>query len=140
MEIRKAKKTDLKDLVEIVKGAEILWDYFGKQSHKMILKLINNKDFVFLVAEENKKILGFLDFEIEKEAGRIYLNTIAVRKDSRGRGVGAMLFKKMEEYVIKLKLKKVFFIVRDYNREMNSFAKGKKFKLVTKLNYWEKDY
>lgn len=140
VKIRKANKQDISDLVEILEDANALEDYFGKHKDKMLLKIMKQKDFVFLIAELDNKVVGFISFEIEKEAERIFLDVLAVHKNFRKMGIGTQLFEEMEKYLDKLKLKKLFFIVRDYTKEMNAMARKRGFKLSCKLNRWEKEY
>jgi len=140
MIIRKVNKKDVKDLSEIIKTARVLEDYYGEYDKRALAKMITKKGFVFLVAEEDGKVVGFINFEVEKDIGRIFLDTIAVHKKFRGKGIASVLYAEMEKHIARLKIKRLFMIVRDYNKEMNEMAKKRGCNLSCKLNYWAKNY
>ena len=49
-----------------------------------------SKPFEFLVAEENKKIIGFII--LEKNAGNFWISNVMVKKEFQKNGVGKQLF------------------------------------------------
>lgn len=111
MEIRKARKEDMKEVQDLRYllssfekeiGANISvpeWGYteVGEKDYNYFL----NKQFIY-VAEENEKIVGFITGEIlsKKEWYTVQLGTINnlfVLKEYRGKGLGKQLMETMME-------------------------------------------
>ena len=94
IKIRSARREDLLSCEKIGKVKEFkvsTGDYFKVNYIKYYL----SKDF-FLVAEENKKIIGFIIAEkIRAKGATIWY--IAVSQEKRGRGVGQRLIQEFEK-------------------------------------------
>lgn len=103
MKIRPGKKDDLKELIELDKelDKEIKWGVPIKKSE--FLKLIREKRI--FVAEEKKKIIGYLSSEIENK--KIILDALYVSKDFRNKNVANMLIKKFLSGLKKTKYNEV---------------------------------
>jgi len=103
IKIRLGKKEDLKELIELDKESnrEIHWWTSMKKSE--FLELIREKRI--FVAEEKKKIIGYISSEIRNK--KIILDAIYVRKDFRNKKVANMLIKKFLSGLKKSKYKEV---------------------------------
>lgn len=114
VKIRKATKEDIPILEKIDKFGLQLNKYSGidkldknfkeKKEHKNYYwKFIYGKKKWCYVAEENKKIVGFILFNVEKRAEyfRIkkagYIDLLFIDKKSRGRGISRLLMQKATE-------------------------------------------
>ncbi len=97
MSVRKAEKEDLREIAAIAKECltEPLDEVFFYQEWK------ENPIATILVYEEEKRILGFLDFYLYFEVASIA--QFAVRKREQKRGIGKTLLKAMEEILKKEK-------------------------------------
>ena len=139
MEIRKATKKDTLRLVNIVNGVKSLEDFPGEYSQSMFNKKIGERDNLFLVIEIDKIIVGFIICEINKEGKRIYIDSLAVDKNYRNKGIAGKLIKFVEKYSRKEKLKTIYFNTRIWNKSMNKLAEGNKYKIKDKFFIWEKN-
>ena len=70
-----------------------------RSTPKWIRKIIENPDVYYYVATENKKIIGFCDFDKEKLRG-LYIHPKWI-----GKGVGKKLIKKAESLAMKKGIK-----------------------------------
>lgn len=138
MIIRKATSRDIPYLIKIVKGVPSIEDYPGEYDKSLFANMLKDKNTRVIVAEIEGKIVGFKEFKVDRDAKRIYGESIAVLKNYQGKGTAKALFSYMEEYAKKHKIKRISFIVRDWNTSMNFLAKKKGYKLSDKFNFWEK--
>ena len=123
--IRKAKMRDIPQLIKIVKGVSSIEDYPGEYNRAYFNKMLNRNNV--LVAEINAKIVGFIEFEWDKDARRVFLESLAVLKKFRGQGIGSKLFGKIELFAKDHKAKRMSMLVRNWNKDMNKLAKKKGF-------------
>lgn len=73
-----------------------------------------------MVAEENKKILGFvLGFKLTKN--EVFLDSLAVGKDARGKGVGKKLIKEFRKKLKKQNVEESFLIAPLFNKKTHKF-------------------
>ncbi len=115
MIIRKAKIKDFDQILKLqleLEDAECKFDsnliercYSTKEGKKRLKERIKNKNQVFLVAESNNNILGFIDGRMMDEA--IWykekvgiLEHICVRKENRRENVASNLLKEFEHEII----------------------------------------
>ncbi len=138
MKIRKANKSDVPKLINIVRGMRCIEDYPGEYNRMLFENMLKDKDTILIVAEIDNEIAGFQEFKIDKSAKRIYGESLAVSKDFQKKGVGSKLLEVMETYAKKNKFKRISMLVRDWNKPMNSLAKKKNYKISDKFNFWEK--
>ena len=95
------------------------------------------KDNIFLVAELEKKVVGFLHGKIIWH-GWCMIDTVAVMNGYRGRGVGSLIVERMQR---NLKKKGVFFIqglVGESYKRTRKFWKKKGFKEGRRFIWFEK--
>jgi len=138
MSIRKSTLKDIPQLIGIVQGVKSVEDFAGEYSHKMFRDMLNRKNNIFFVEENNNKVRGFIACYVNKQGKRIYLDTIAVAKDQRGKGIANNLTEFIEKWAKDNKMKSIYFNVRDWNRPMNKLAKKRKYKLKERFFLWEK--
>ena len=136
--IRKARKTDIPELVKLVKKEKTVEDYPGEYSTDVFKQMLKDKDTMLFVIEEDKKPIAFQEFKIDKSQKRIYLETIIVSKKYRGRGLASTLIKKVENFAKSKKFKRISFVTRKWNKPMNFLARKQGFKQKDELIYWEK--
>jgi ribosomal protein S18 acetylase RimI-like enzyme len=118
MKIRKAKPEDKQQFIKLAKKADQRPEYW---SEKRFTKLIKEKDSLFLFAEENGKLIGYVgikkkDYEesfkkinFEEFAGVAW---IAVLPEYREKHVGSKLLKESEKYAKKWKKKGIWLDCR----------------------------
>lgn len=100
--IRPAKIADCKECLEISKTLELSLPN-GEPQHIEWLEAFVKENQIFLVAEEDKKIVGFAMGErVTGDLGLLHL--IAVKKDSQDKGIGSKLLIEFENECKKRKL------------------------------------
>lgn len=146
MKIRKAKRQDINEIVELYikffkymrKFAKFVKNKKENSVNKEELKKFlakrikpSNKE-LFLVAEENKKLLGFIASEImssrESRTDKKVLEVVDVYVDNKRKGVGKKLFIEVEKWA---RLNNIRFIQWEYlygNKTADSFCVKNKFK------------
>lgn len=115
--IERAKPSDKEALLSLLEEFAREMKTLGKGKTKGLRKrwkislMLRIKSGKVLVARENGNLVGLVIFSSrsERDAGYegedyIYLDTIFVRKDARGRGVGRALMEKLIEFAKKQKV------------------------------------
>ena len=144
MKIRKANKKDIKQILELNLQ---LFDYHakidkyyktGKESNnefaKHLRKIISKRSFRIIVAEENKKLCGFLVGHIGKPKGYAkpkkigMLSTAFVCKECRRSGIGKLMFEDFLGWCRKKKVKNIELSVDSRNEIGNGAWKKFGFK------------
>jgi len=121
VEIRKAKISDANEIFKLEKEwkkENISWGIFlSKTRKKEIIKEIKNE--IWYIAENNKKIIGYINgkiikakgikpaFEIKKGEKYAELNAVYVLKKFRGKKIGDLLIKKLFEDFQNQKIKTI---------------------------------
>jgi ribosomal protein S18 acetylase RimI-like enzyme len=141
MKIRKARLNDKKELIELIQLAD---ERTKEKASKKVEKYLNSKKGFFLLAIENKKIIGYLLFSIKEdedkisgeiETGHSSVEWIAVHPDFRNKKIGSKLLNKTKEYIKKYKTKGLLLTCRDDALEFykkNNFKKIKTYNKKTK--------
>ena len=137
IKIRKATRKDIPQLVGIVKGVKSIEDYPGEYSKPLFEKMLEDDETIVLVAEINKRVVGFHEFSINHD-NVINVESIADSKKHQGKGIASILLDEMEKYAKRTHVKRIAFIVRDWNGSMNHLAEKRGYKIKNKFNYWEK--
>ena len=122
MKIRKAKKSDIKQCVKLsrIPEFEIGNMYPDKES---LIELIKHK--LFLVAEENKKIIGFIaGYKHSKKD--VYIDLLTVSK--KGKGTGKKLLEELKKVMKKQKIKLFWLIAPEFNKKTLNFYRKNKLK------------
>lgn len=121
--IRKLKLSDIPHIAKISRGEKAVEDYPGEYSAEVFRGILKDKSTTVLVAEQNKKPIGFMEFSNDKAAKRLFIWAVAVSKKHRGKGVGSLLIKKAEEIAKKTKSVRTGFAVKEWNKPMQRLAK-----------------
>lgn len=117
MIIRKAEEKDFEQVLDLqleLERTECRFDsnliegcYNTKEGNKQLKERIKNKNQIFLLAENDNRIIGFIDGRIMDEA--IWykemvgiLEHVCVGKEYRNKGVATLLIKKFEEEIRKI--------------------------------------
>ena len=112
--------------------------FFQPWSKEMLLKEMKiNKFLEYYVYEEKGEILGFYIANYILDEAELY--TLAVREDSRGRGIGTKLIGHLEERSKLKKMGKIFLEVSTKNQEAIRLYEKFSFKKVgLRKNYYSK--
>ncbi len=140
MKIRRAKLKDLNNIYNLMKSNKELKkstnsSYFNKNFLKTIIK---GKETLFIVAENNKKIVGILGAAIWKKARTSYADFIFVDKIYRGQGVGTELHKYFIKVLRNLRISYVWAIVKSNDHAMQKVFNRFKFKKQYQCYYYGK--
>lgn len=138
MKIRKATKKDISKLIEIVKGVKSIEDFPGEYSKDLFNKAITRKENIFLVAEIDNEVTGFVICYFNKEWKRIYIDSLAVKKEYRNQGIATNLVRFIEKFSRDKNVKTIYFNTRVWNIPMVKLAKRNQYKLKEKFYIWEK--
>ncbi|MFH1181254.1 MAG: ribosomal protein S18-alanine N-acetyltransferase [bacterium] len=129
IKIRKVKLADLEEVTKIRRAS--LPSAWKKSSfQKMLVKYPAG----FLVAENEKEIIGYIIGGIKEDSGLII--SLAIKPAWRKKGIGANLLQNLLR-IIGRDPKKIFLHVRTWNKEAVDFYKSFKFKIAetTKGHY-----
>jgi ribosomal protein S18 acetylase RimI-like enzyme len=132
MLIRKATARDVPALVRIVHGERSVEDYAGEYSSAVFRAMLRRGAIVYVVELEGEPV-GFLEVERDAERKGLYLRTIAVAKEWRGKGVGSALFDLFERLAKRFKVSHTMFLVREWNRPMRALAKKRGYRTADRL-------
>lgn len=96
----------------------------------MMLRRLNNS--IIFVTEVNKKIVGFANYSLLKEEGKVELAAIYLHPENQGKGLGTVLLK---EGINTLNgVKEIFINVEKENKIGITFYEAKGFKLVSEFD------
>lgn len=132
MIIRKAKKDDIKEVIKLTKIPELDNPKSGSnlESFKYFQEYMGKG--IFLVAEEDGKIVGFITGEFML-GSYIYIDVLSVDSTLRGKGIGKDLVRNFEKLAKKKGVKFVHLTAPKFNKktvkfyEKNGYDKGKEF-------------
>ena len=136
MKIRKANTKDIPYLIDIVNGISSIEDYPG-EFNSLYFKNMLKKNNV-LVGIINGEVIGFIDFRYDKDAKRVFLESLAVSKKFRRKGVGERLFDEVENFSKVHKVIRMSGLTRNWNDSVNNLCKKRHFKKIDTLYLWEK--
>ncbi len=113
MIVREATKRDVKACARIEKqesgeSIEIIEEEIEKQ--------VGNENHFIFVAEDDKRVLGFISAEWQKWNNSLYIDSLYIDKNYRFKGYGSKLLKQMIRKSKEIKSKKVFVDVEAGNR------------------------
>ncbi|HLE25285.1 MAG TPA: GNAT family N-acetyltransferase [Thermodesulfobacteriota bacterium] len=114
MIVREATKRDVRACAKIEKqesgeSIEIIEDEIEEQVH-------DENHFIF-VAEDDKRVVGFISSEWQKWNSSLYIDSLYIDKNYRFKGYGSNLLKQMIRKSKEIKSKKVFVDVEAGNRD-----------------------
>lgn len=102
-------------------------DSFAKRLESLKEYLKKSKAILF-GCEQNDELIGFIWFFV-KDKNTIHINHFVVEKHSRGLGVGTALWKQVENYANKEKLKDIELFVTKDNESAVEFYNKRKFEI-----------
>ena len=121
--IRTARKTDLNECAKLSKLSELQIDERKYPDKKYLSEFLGS---LFVVAEDNKKVIGYALGEKEKYKV-VSLNILVVDKKFRGRGIGKLLLNEFIKRAKELGLKELYTFVPKWNEKTMNFYKNNKF-------------
>ena len=129
--IRDAKKSDVKSILKLIKELAI----FEREPHEVILteqQLIidgfqDQPKFKCFIAEIKKEVVGialiYPRYSTWKGAA-MHLEDLIVTEKHRGKGIGFALFSKFIKYSYNQKVKRVQWVVLEWNQSAIEFYKN----------------
>lgn len=131
MIIRKGKKPDMPQVLNLIKELAA----FEKEPDAVVVTVDDlirdgfkkNPLFKIYVAEIDGEIVGmaFIYARYSTWKGKtIHLEDLIVKKDKRGLGIGKALYLRVMEYAYKKKVKRVEWVVLDWNTTAIDFYKS----------------
>tara|TARA_B100001996_G_scaffold339840_1_gene293061 strand:- start:552 stop:1031 length:480 start_codon:yes stop_codon:yes gene_type:complete len=139
--IRSATKNDMPSVLELIKELAL----FEKSPDKVVLSVKdlekdgfgNDPLFKCFVAEINNKIIGmaFFYFRYSTWRGRtLHLEDLIVKNKWQSKGIGKALYNKFIEYAYKEKVRRIEWVVLDWNKSAINFYNQSGAKI---LNDWK---
>lgn len=100
------------------------------------LNMIEHKDSLVIVAENNGVVVGMLYAIIEKDEGdewsnpyhRVSIEEISVLPTFTGQGIGTLLMQKVENWAKEKRIKDLTVLVYDFNKNAIAFHKKNDYK------------
>lgn len=107
---RRMKESDLSQVIEIEQAA-----FTAPWSYKSLLSSLQNQDNIYLAAEENEEIAGYLG--VWCIAGEGVINNIAVKEGWRSKGIGYGLLIHMFQEGVNKSIEVFTLEVRESNEQ-----------------------
>lgn len=94
--IREASSDDVNGIIEVLKTICLQDEAWAR---KALEKLLETENYVILVAELDRKIVGFIDYyilpSVWEKWNEATINYLFIHKDYQGRGIGSKLLKEV---------------------------------------------
>jgi ribosomal protein S18 acetylase RimI-like enzyme len=94
--IREAASDDINGIIEVLKTSYLQDEAWAR---KALQKLLASENYVILVAELDRKIVGFIDYyilpSVWEKWNEATINYLFIHKDYQGRGIGSKLLKEV---------------------------------------------
>jgi len=94
--IREAASDDVNGIIEVLKTSYLQDEAWAR---KALEKLLATENYVILVAELDRKIVGFIDYyilpSVWEKWNEATINYLFIHKDYQGRGIGSKLLKEV---------------------------------------------
>lgn len=124
MKIRKVEDKDIQDVQDLLK--ELGYSVSDMSSFKSIWdKILLSKDMSILVAENEKKIVGYLAYSIKPQLRLsgycMEIDELSISEKFRGQGIGSSLLSHAKEIA---RTNKVKVMIISTNRERESYKRG----------------
>lgn len=121
--VRPMRRHDIREVAEIERRSYSLpWSAFTFRS------LLRRSNTVLLVAEENKRVIGYAALWLAADEAE--LGNLAVRTGRRRRGIGRTLLRHVLEEAAQRRARAVFLEVRESNAVARRLYEASGFKLV----------
>jgi N-acetylglutamate synthase-like GNAT family acetyltransferase len=131
--IRKARKEDIDPVLEIGNNLEdALKASKNKKAHfhekgEFILFIKNSNENIFLVAEANSRIVGFLYAKILSKDWCM-IDNLAIKKEFQKHHIGTSLVNELSKILKKRKITYVQILEEVHHKNTRNFWKGRGFK------------
>lgn len=126
--IRKAKVSDIPQLVKLYSNTKEITDFAGQKHDKAYFsKCFISKVTKVFVAARSEEIVGVTTAEFDPVFKYTYASKIVVSKKHRGQGIATMLMKAVEQESKRLKIKRIFGFVYDWNKNMQKIMEHRGF-------------
>lgn len=125
MVIEKLKYEDIGQLIELYKDISDFKNSI-EESTKVYEKIIDNDDYLLLVAKENEEVIGTLLGVCCRGLGCngkpfLVIEDVVVKSNVRGSGIGTKLFKEMEKYSEKKQCAYELIVSSDFRKNAHRF-------------------
>ncbi len=146
MEIRFAKKTDIEQIVELCKAHAKFEkaDFDPKNKKELLSKHLFSANEVLkcIVVEDHNEIIGYATFMKQFSTWDacfyVYLDCLFLKEETRGKGVGYEVLKKIRSYAKTEKCDIIQWQTPDFNIDAIAFYKKLGAKAKTKERFfWE---
>lgn len=118
MIIRKAKLKDINSCIKLSQIKEFKIKGKTLPDKKYFKECLDSA--IFLVCEENNKILGFIiAFKLTKS--NAYLDLLTISESSRGKGIGTKLILALKQELKKQGIKDYFLVAPYFNKKTLNF-------------------
>lgn len=139
MIIRKSRVSDARQLMKFYrKTPQLQINEEQFYTTEFVSGVLKDKNWLTLVAEEGREIMGFLSAEISKDAKYSYMDIIYTSPSFRRKGIASKLFKKYESYCRKLHLQRIVALVQTTNKKSINWFRKHHVKTGKKMYYLEK--
>jgi ribosomal-protein-alanine acetyltransferase len=133
LNIRKAEIEDIKSVFEIQEKQQL--SYWSIEDYN---SEIDNNDAVFLVAESEDKIAGFILARLIATLKAVEIVNFAVFEKYQKRGIGKLLLTELSSVLITSNYKKIELEVREQNlKAINFYLKNKFIKDGIRKNFYQ---
>ncbi len=130
--IRKAKLSDVKDCYNLSKIRELLPADKDPIPLSYFKDIVGDKRNIFLVAEENKKIIGYSTADLL--AGRLVIwQLLAVHPKYQNKGIGKQLAREIHSECKRRGYKYILGYAPQFNKKTIAFHKSLGFKVGEKM-------
>ena len=109
MDIHQAKKSDLRSILEFIGLKQVTRKDWHIPSKKFVLSYIINKHNFFIIALENKKLIGTINGELWNDKGFAYVGEIVAKGKNKQDIIDAMY-----SYFVKFCKKKGVTLINSY--------------------------
>jgi ribosomal protein S18 acetylase RimI-like enzyme len=94
--VREAASDDANGIIEVLKTSYLQDEAWAR---KALQKLLASENYVILVAELDRKIVGFIDYyilpSVWEKWNEATINYLFIHKDYQGKGIGSKLLKEV---------------------------------------------
>ena len=111
---RKFKIKDYDKVIVLWKKAHLPYKPKGRDSRKNIAQQIKQANTIYLVAEQDKIIVGAVLGTHDSRKG--YINRMAVMPEFQNKGIGRHLVKEVEKHMHKIGIGIITCLVEDWNK------------------------
>jgi len=118
--IREADVEDVRNLVMIDIAASREIKQWFPQSGKELRTSLKKPDFLFILAAEDKEVVGYLESEYDREKRAVWIKNIYVLKEFRKKGIARLLVKKC---ISSWKKRASNFILLTADRNLKTFER-----------------